>query len=189
MAVYRALISFQADSAFPRDAITISPHFSGDDPQGIANTLKTNLAAVASIGTTKRFVIKVYDAQKAPPSYPLATAEQGTGSFATATPRELALCLSYYAQWNRPRFRGRLYLPGFIVGGAALNLRPTAGQITTALAFRSVLTTGFPSGNYWVVYSPTSNTAAQVTHCWVDDEWDVVRSRGLRGETRQVQPV
>lgn len=188
MAYYRVQIGFQCDSAFPKDIVTLNPHFSGDDPQGIANTIKTNLLAVGTVGATKRFVIKVYDAQKAPPSYPLATAENGTGFFATTHPRELALCLSYYAQWNRPSFRGRLYLPIWLVGGS-LSLRPTNTQQQSVVAFKQVLTTGFPSGNYWVVWSKKNQTAAQVTHVWCDDEWDVQRSRGLRGEIRVLSAV
>jgi hypothetical protein len=35
-----------------------------------------------------------------------------------------------------------------------------------------------------VVYSRREKVARPVTNYWVDDEWDTVRSRGLRSSTR-----
>ena len=188
MAFYRVNMAFQYDSALPRDAITINPHFGGDDPAALALVLKNNLKAVSSIGASCPFRIRVYDAMKPPPSYPLAEEVNGTGFVATGAPRELALCLSYYSTWNRPRYRGRLYLPKQWVGGS-VDLRPTGAQITAALNFRSALTTGLPPAHNWIVFSERNQTGYGVTNAWVDDEWDVIRSRGLRGTTRQTATV
>lgn len=188
MAFYRANIQFQADSALPRDAMSINPHFSGDQPQALADALKTNLVGHVSIGATKAFRIRIYDAEKSPPSYPLAEATSGTGFFATTHPRELGLCLSYYSSWNRPRYRGRLYLPIWLLGGGT-GLRPTPGQMTIALDFRQMFTNGLPPAHNWIVYSPTNSDGYGVTDCWVDDEWDIQRSRGLKGTTRQTAEV
>lgn len=186
---YRANLSFQYDSAFPRDAMTINPHFGGDNPEALATALSTNLKAMTVLGATFPFRIRIYDAEKPPPSYPLHEITNGTGFGSwTVGPREVALCLSYYSTWNRPRYRGRLYLPAQWVGGT-IGPRPTAGQITKALEFRNVLTTGLPPGHNWCVYSPTNSDGYGVTDCWVDDEWDTVRSRGLRGQTRQLAEV
>lgn len=187
MALYLASIAFQADSALPRDRITITAHFAGDAPQALADALKTNLSGHVNIGT-KPFTVKIYDALKAPPSYPLGQAVNGSGSFTTNTPREIALCLSYYAAFNRPRTRGRMFLPFFIIGGA-LDLRPTTTQMTNALNFRNMFTTGLPTGHKWNTYSPTSGGSEPVTDVWVDDEWDTMRSRGLKGTTRQTATV
>lgn len=184
MAIYRANLAFQYDSALPRDAISINPHFFGDNPDALATALMTNLKAVSSIGAACPIRIRIYDAQKAPPSYPLAEKVNGSGFVATGSPRELALCLSYYSTWNRPRYRGRLYLPKQWVGGA-IDLRPTGAQMTAALNFRSVFSTGMPPSHNWVVYSELNDQAYGVSNVWVDDEWDIVRSRGLRGTTRQ----
>jgi hypothetical protein len=184
MALYRAQIGFAMDSALPRDIVTINPHFAGDAPQALADALKTNLIAQSTIGAGKRFVVKIYDALKSPPSYPLATAESSTGFWASGFPREVALCLSYYAAFNRKYTRGRLYIPATLIGGS-LGLRPTAGQITTALDFRKVFTDNLPPGHVWNQYSPTLKHSEPVTDVWVDDEWDTVRSRGLRGTVRQ----
>lgn len=188
MALYRASISFQMDSAFPRDAVTINPHFAGDSAQALADALKTNLIAVPTIGAAKAFTVKIYDALKAPPSFPLATATNGTGFWASGFPREVALCLSYYAAFNRPHSRGRLYIPATLIGGG-LALRPTQTQMDSVLAFRNVFINGLPTGHKWNTYSPTTGASEPVTNCWVDDEWDIVRSRGLRGETRRTATV
>lgn len=183
MALYRAQISFQLDSALPRDAVTINPHYDGDNAQALADALKSNLVANPKVGATTPFTVKIYDAKKAPPSFPLATASSGTGFLGTGFPREIALCLSYYATWNRPGFRGRLYIPMSILGGVA-GLRPTTTQRSDALNFGTTLGKSLPSNHFLIVYSRKAGTGAQVTHTWVDDEWDIVRSRGLKGTAR-----
>jgi hypothetical protein len=187
MAVYRVQIGFPFDSALPKDVITINPHYSGSDPQGLADRLKSNLIAGA-IGASGQFTIKVYDAQKPPPSYPLYTTSNGTGFWTTTNPHELAVCLSYFAQWNRPTFRGRLYIPSHFIGGV-LALRPSSAQRTAVGAWAGMLTSGLPAAHFWVLYSRKMDTASQVTDWWVNDEWDVVRSRGLRETTRTVGTI
>jgi len=187
MAVYRAAIAFPQDSSLPRDELSINPHFSGDDAQALANALKANLIAHASIAA-KPFKIKVYDAEKAPPSYPLATAEQAGTPPTTGVPREITLCLSYYGTWNRPTFRGRLYLPFTFIGGT-VSTRPTVGQQNAALSAAAVFKNGLPSSHQWVVWSRKNRTYAPVTNYWVDDEWDIQRSRGLKPTSRVVGTV
>jgi hypothetical protein len=183
MAIYRAQIGFAMDSALPRDVVTINPHYFGDNAQGLADALKANLLANTQVGATSPFTIKVYDAQKAPPSYPLATASSGTGFKTTSIPRELALCLSYYSTNNRPGYRGRLYIPASFCGGTP-SLRPSGTQQTNAMSFKNTLAQNLPAQHNWVIYSPKRNQSDGVTDVWVDDEWDIVRSRGLRGMSR-----
>lgn len=187
MAIYRAQISFDVDSALPRDRMVINPHFNGTDAQGLADVLKTNLIANAHVGAATPFTVKIYDAKKAPPSYPLATSSQTGTPRTTTCPRELALCLSYYATFNRPRFRGRVYIPAGFLGGT-IALRPTATQRQDVLTFATSFTTGLPSGTFWTVYSRVTGTDAQVSNWWCDDEWDIVRSRGLKGTARTTGP-
>jgi hypothetical protein len=187
MAIYRATIAFPQDSDLPRDRISINPHYFGDNAQGLADALKANLIAAPTIGA-KPFTIKIYDAQKAPPNFPLAMAEQIGTAPAGSGPREVALCLSYYSTWNRPRYRGRLYLPQTIWGGA-MGLRPTVGQQTNVVGFRTVLGSNLPAQHNWVVYSPTDQKSYTISNVWCDDEWDIVRSRGLRGTSRVLGTV
>lgn len=188
MSIYRAQISFPFDSALPRDLVTINPHFNGNAAQPLADVLKSNLIAHASVGASTPFTVKIYDAKQAPPSYPLAQSTNGTGYLTTTHAREMALCLSYYAQWNRPTFRGRLFIPGQFVGGT-FSLRPTSAQMAEVVSWKAVFTTGLPSGTFWTVYSRKTGLDAKVTNVWCDDEWDVMRSRGLKGTTRTVDVV
>jgi hypothetical protein len=180
--IFKAAISFPVDSTLPRDRETITPHFFGDNAAGLADALKQNLVAYVPVGA-KPFIIKVYDATKAPPSYPLAVAEQTGTAPASGAPREVCLCLSYYSSFNRPSYRGRLYLPSLLFGGAQ-GTRPTTAQQQAVVDFKDVLTQGLPGGTSWVVYSKKMNQSNQVTHVWCDDEWDIQRSRGLRGTSR-----
>lgn len=188
MAIYRAQIAFQLDSALPRDAVTINPHYFGDNAQGLANALKANLLAHPAVSTIKPFKIKIYDAQKPPPSFPLAEAANGTGFATTSIPREMALCLSYYSSFNRPSYRGRLYIPMALIGGQ-LNLRPTQAQIDEVLTWGPLLGKQLPAQHNWVIYSRKRNASDGVTAYWCDNEWDVVRSRGLRGDARSTGTI
>jgi len=187
MAIYRAQIAFQVDGNLPADAMTINPHYFGDNAQGLADALKSNLSVFASIGPAVPFSVKIYDAEKAPPSFPVATAVQAGTPVNSTVPRELSLCLSYYSTWNRPRLRGRLYIPSpFITGSYAS--RPTGAQINEALSWNVPLTDNLPAAHNMVVWSRMDRKANGVSMFWVDDEWDIVRSRGRKPTTRAQAP-
>jgi len=188
MATYRVQIGFQLDSALPKDLVTINPHYNGDNPQALGDALKVNLLAFGPVSTTVPFTIKVYDALKAPPSYPLYTTSNGTGFYPTVRPREVALCLSYYSTYNRKSYRGRLFIPGGFITGTQ-DVRPTSGQMASALSWKNVIGKGLPSAHNWVVWSPKLQQSNGVSHVWVDDEWDTVRSRGLKGTTRILETL
>jgi hypothetical protein len=164
MAIYRVQIGFPFDSVFPRDVVTINPHYLGDNAQAIVDRIKANLIA------------------STPPSYPIAQATNGTGFWTSIAPKEVSLCLSYFAAWNRPTFRGRLYIPNHFIGGT-LGQRPTPTQRQSCADWATLLTSGM-SGQSLAVYSRKMKTAAGVTDWWVDDEWDIQRSRGGKPTTR-----
>jgi len=183
MAIYRAQIAFPFDSAFPRDVVTINPHFIGDNAQAVADALKANMIASVHVGASLPFSIKIYDAKKAPPSYPIAQASNGTGFLTTDKPREVGLCLSFYSTFNRPSYRGRLYIPGAIIGGAQA-LRPTGSQRQAAGDWAAILGVGLPAQHTWAVYSRKLGVANTISDWFVDDEWDIQRKRGMRPTTR-----
>jgi hypothetical protein len=177
-------MQFPVDSTLPRDLMTLNPHFSGDNPDALLGVLQANLNAWS--GTAgKPFTLKAYDAAALPPTYPLATREQ-TGTVPNSPhPREVACCLSYYTGFNRPRFRGRLYLPALWLT-SNLVLRPTQAIRDLVLTFATgVLAKSLPTGHVWGVWSKTERKfQGRTDNIWCDDEWDTVRSRGLRSTTR-----
>lgn len=189
MSVYRAQIAFQMDTALPRDAMTINPHYFSTDPAALAVALKANLIANPNVGSVYGFTIKIYDAQKAPPNYPLATQASTPSLAVTSNPRELSLCLSYYATNNVVTKRGRLYIPAALITGGIATLRPTQAQIDKAMTFGPTLGKNLGTGNSWVVWSRKLNSQATVTNYWCDNEWDIVRSRGMRGTARTLGTI
>lgn len=188
MPFYRASLIFETDTALPRDAISIHPHFSSPDPDALAGALKTNLDGWAPTAG-KTYEIKIYDAMKAPPSFPLATRKNVGSTQTSGCPREVALCLSYFSTYNRPRYRGRLFLPASWLGSSP-GIRPTAGVMTAAMGFATeVLTKSLPQSTNWIVFSRIDRNGYGVSDYWVDDEWDTVRSRGMKSTTRQTAKV
>jgi hypothetical protein len=189
MPVYRVQMSFPFDSTLPRDVVTINPHYFANDASPLLDALKDNLAATTYV-STHPFTLKAYDAAKSPPNFPVAIKEQLGTAPNSGIPREVALCLSYYATNNRPRTRGRLYLPPTWFTAVA-NVRPSGAIITAALGFAAdVLTKNLPSGAFWECWSTVEKAGmGRVTHVWVDDEWDTIRSRGMRATTRQTATV
>lgn len=197
MPILKLQCSFMMDTAFPRDRMVITPHFDvgefidfpgGADANNLCNDLATALDAW-TIGT-QEIVVKSYDAQGTPPVFPNGTATKNVGVVgSSASPREVALCLSFYAGQNRPRRRGRLYIPAPLLSGASVSMRPSAANITNVAGIVPILT-GLGGTNVdWVVYSRADDEAHPVSNWWIDDEWDTQRSRGGRAIGRQAGSV
>jgi len=188
MAILRLQCAFQYDTAFPRDRMVITPHFNDADLTTSEQDLCNDLADALVLwgGATGEVKVTSYDAQGTPPVYPNGEAVRNTGVVdSTNWPRELSLCLSYYSERNIPRRRGRLYLPIPIVAASGnVGLIPTQQQIDKAMALAPIFADLGGTEVDWVVYSRAANAAYPVSHYWVDNEWDVQRSRGLRATTR-----
>lgn len=189
MPIYRVNMAFQYDGALPKDAISINPHFNASDPAALLAALKANLIAYNPV-TANPFVLKAYVAGADPPNYPVATASQTGTPASSGMPREVALCLSYFTTYNRPRYRGRLYLPAWWFT-AVLNTRPSGAIMSAALDFApKVLTKSLPAQANWVMWSHRDKKSqGGVTDLWCDDEWDTIRSRGLSSTTRTTAKV
>jgi len=199
--LYKVAIGVQVDNNLARDQMWVTPHFHDtagtQSPAQLATQLANNL--ISWLGTPARSQVKVYleDFNPGVPHNPLAVADAGTvgNTLSSSGPREIALCLSYYAGQNTKRYRGRLYIPHAwirVAGGgssAAPGPRPTAQMMATAAAFASVLTPARANGNNWCVASTVDKIGRDVTNAWVDDEWDIQRKRGYRGTTRTLVTV
>lgn len=191
MPVWRLQTSFGADTPFIRDRLVITPvfddHGATTDPQGLCDDLAAALAAWAIGG--REVHVKAYDAQGTPPVFPQGDAIVNAASFPSSNMmREVALCLSFFSGRNLPRQRGRLYIPAAIIGaGGSVRPSPT---VTDKVAALVPIFTGLGGTDVdWSVYSPTTDTARPVSDWWIDDEWDTVRSRGLRATDRRIGSV
>jgi hypothetical protein len=194
MAIYRLQVAWQMDTAFPRDALVVTPHFNNtgglltdSDTDALCEDLATALDAWDNV--TTQLTVKAYDAQGTPPVFPVGSAIRNPGVTAVSqVPREVAVCLSYYSGQNVPRKRGRLYIPAVIMQPAtgvrpASTIRDKVGQLATIFADLGGVDID------WSVYSRVDDTARAVSNWWVDDEWDTIRSRGLRSTTRTLGTV
>jgi hypothetical protein len=200
--IYKCSIGVQTDNNLARDNIWVNPHFRDTTGASTPAQLAGRLAAGFGswFGAPVRGTVKVYleDFNPAAIHNPLAVADFGTvGTYATSSgPREIALCLSYYSNQNTKRYRGRLYIPHAwirVAGGGASSApppRPTAQTMATAGSFyTTVLKSPEIDGFKWTLASTVDRVDRTVTAWWVDDEWDVVRSRGFRGTTRTTGTV
>lgn len=188
MPIWKLQCSFWQDSVFARDAMIITPHFNdggvGSDPGGLC----TDLAAALDTWTPnpQQITVKAYDAEGTAPVEPAGEATLNVGSSpASVCPREVSLCLSFFAESNVPRKRGRLYIPVPVLS-ITPGVRPTSGHRDSVGALAAIFSDLGGVDVDWCVWSRADQVARPVTNWWVDDEWDTIRSRGLRATTRTV---
>lgn len=97
-------------------------------------------------------------------------------------PREVALCLSYFAGRNLPRLRGRMYIGPIRL--AAMGDRPTEQLMGTLGALAEGISGLGGINVQWVQHSEASGEYTNVTDYWVDNAWDTQRRRGIEASTR-----
>lgn len=189
-----------ATGALARDKITNTLHFrkvglggaGGDDnlAQDLVQIYSTKPGLFQGMQTIE---VRQYDLEDAPgPPMKIKTGTV-TGSPPGSSPRELALCLSFRGSQNVPRQRGRI----FVGPVAPTGLRPGL-EVRNAILQMGNEFAGLGGADVdWCVYSPTTRGAAAglgdsffpVKKMWVDDEWDTMRSRGLRPTSRVEQDL
>jgi hypothetical protein len=187
MPVFRLQCSFASDTPLARDRIIITPHFNdtlpGTDPQGLCEDLANALNAWDN--AAREINVKAYDAQGTPPVFPVGDFTVNAAQVPASTGvREVAICLSYFSQLNRPRSRGRLYISASLAGIATNASRPSAANRQKVADLVPILTGLGGTDVDWVVYSRRDNQPKSVSHWWVDDAWDIQRSRGLAPTAR-----
>lgn len=184
--ILKLQVSAQGDNALPRDNFVITPHFEVPAVIADADSLCQDLADALNdwMNDKREIIVKAYDAQGTVPVYPIGVGVASAGLAPPSTsPREVAICLSFYSQRNIPRNRGRLYIPHTWMGGA-IGVRPAAQNRTTVGSLAQIFADLGGVDVDWVVFSRSDNDAKPVSNWWVDDEWDTMRSRGLRPTTR-----
>lgn len=196
MTTYAFQISMPVTDTLPRNRFSNTIHL--DHVAGIVQPtdLEAMCADIVELyatkyqNATKEIVCKAYDTD-AVPNYPRAAVSVNAGqAWATDSPREIALCLSYSGEYKgNKNERGRIYLfAPLYTSGSVNSLRPNAAWLSWALSWYEASNESFPDlgGIDWKfgVYSSTLKKFTQTTQAWVNDEWDIVRKRGLRETTR-----
>jgi len=186
MPIWRLQCTWQLDTVAPRDKVMITPHFNDigatTDPQNLCDDMLAGLQTITQ--HTGEVQVKAYDAQGSVPVYPQGDAIINKGVTQDSLfPRELALCLSFYGERNVKRQRGRLFVPLDFCTPGQPGLRPT--MPVNKLGLLSDLLQGLGGADVdWCVYSRFLDQAFSVTDWWYDNEWDIMRSRGMKGTAR-----
>ncbi len=190
MAIWRLQVEVAGDTVFPRDRAVITPHFNNtqttfldEDVDSLCEDLAT--ALVGYFNEAREIRVTGYDAQGTPPVFPQGQAVRNVGlAPESQKPREIAVCLSFYAGVNRPKRRGRLYIPWFATNQGVGSPRPTVANRQKVADLVPILADLGGANVDWGVYSRTDDAFFKATNWWVDDEWDTMRSRGLRPAAR-----
>lgn len=203
MTQIRAQVITRRLTDLPRDSIVNTVHFRVDpiwDPvvdgpnwTNIATDLRNVFKA------SRQFIpdgygveVKVYDVQQAQPREVKAHAPwqlYNQPVSGDAAPREVALCLSFRGASNVPRQRGRIFIGPWAVG--VMKERPEAGPRANLIALANGMANIGGVDIDWCVRSTfpvvagnLGGTMYPVQASFVDDEWDTVRSRGLKSTAR-----
>jgi hypothetical protein len=75
-------------------------------------------------------------------------------------------------------------MPVNVIGQSAGYIRPTVGIMNIVKSLAPLLENAGGADVDWSVFSRLDNVARAVTDYYVDDEWDTVRSRGMRPVSR-----
>lgn len=206
MAIFLFTANFPGLSGLPEDVIVNTFHFEGGgaDPGNVVDMIDDFYITVPTAGGTSTiasymsndsvddtYTIRGYDLSDPIPRIPVIEESRSLVGLGTTEglPRELAICASYQATRlsgvNQARRRGRLYIGGL---GDAANIDgmvQTAYTTTISRKMSDLRDAAIASVSWsWVVYSPTSSSAAVVDNGWVDNAWDVQRRRGVRPTVR-----
>lgn len=191
MAKVRLQASILPTGGLPRDAITNTIFLDTDEVATDPNygSLATDLAVIyqglganlmpAGVGNV---TVRAYDMADDSPRRVRAEATRAIAGTGGPGPREVALCLSFRAERNLPRHRGRVFMGP--IRSSLMGERPT-NTLEPAIAQFANGISGLGGVNVqWVVYSRRDNTYRTVRQWWHDDEWDTQRSRGLKSTRR-----
>lgn len=190
MPVWRLQTAIGADSPDIRDRFVITPHVNDRGPTTDPQQLCQDWADTLNgwIGNNLHEIrVTAYDAEGTPPVFPQGDVTINAGGFpASNCPREVALCLSFFSERNAPRSRGRLFLPvALIVTNFSIGtVRPSPGIMAKVGNLATGLSNLGGTDVDWSVYSRVDAEAKAISNWYVDDEWDTIRSRGLRPTDR-----
>lgn len=196
MPLRRFQVSAMLDTGLPRDRIVnnvylntaVLPGVSGDDPDALADDLAHVFDDIWYAPGRTEIAVSAYrvDQQGPPDAHVVINPGQIAQS---AIPRELAICLSFYANLNQPRRRGRIYLSASGAGIASATKDIPVNMVTKALDLATGIANVGGIDVDWSTHSTIDGSHHGVTDAWCDAEWDTVRSRGLASRGRQTRHI
>jgi hypothetical protein len=214
-----AQVSLGSDSGLPEDRIVNTFHFRGQgdlsNPAMWGPTLNKvrDFYITPGLGSTSApqthmssalavagHMVKLYDQGLLPPRVPVAELTFSLFPASTATPAEVALCMSFrgplLSGTNPKRRRGRIYF-----GPMARDNEVTQGHSTIPATnvMNDLKNAGLKllaanvepaidqlDGSVWVVAGLSG--LVDVAHVWVDNAWDTQRRRGKAPTARVSGP-
>lgn len=203
MTEIRALVITRKASDLPIDHVTNTLHFDTDSPftwldQALEGLNETQLAIdLRNVFRDRWFhtngmgvEVKMYDLQD-----PIPRPVRGHANWAALTgqnsgapaPREVACCLSFRGATNTKRTRGRIFVGPYTA--AQTNERPSEGVTGNLMTLAQGIANLGGIDIDWCVRSSFGNAMHPVKFCWADNEWDTIRSRGLKPTSRSTLTV
>jgi hypothetical protein len=197
MAIARCEVSIHAADDIPRDFAVNTVYHNITDIDILSDTDWTNHANEVRDAFTgadsddedftlfngRVVEVKAYDMADAKPR-PVKAHVITTPGIAIAAadlgPRQVALCLSYYAARNLPTTRGRLFLgpinsPTPVPGSGLMGLVLNLGHALFNIGGANV---------HWQQRSEKTGVTSTITNWWVDNRWDTQRRRLVKATSR-----
>lgn len=204
---FAAQVILRGISGSPKDVYTNTFYFRNDSaiigPEDVADQLTANLQAFYGTAPTTVATpvsiasrmsgaiiadnpeVRVYDLGSPAPRYPIVNFMALDFTTTSALPSEVAACLSYVAQSNQPRNRGRIYLGPLAANTSVVaDGRPQVDSAFRISALASAKRLMDISNMTWSLYSPTSGTMKPITGFWMDNAFDTQRRRGEESSGR-----
>jgi hypothetical protein len=189
--------AFQFHDASAKNQAVVTSHFNvGFDPIAFGDTNATQLCSdladkwgfMAGIGATTPYSVSAYKRGGAKLGLPVAKVQRnpaGTPKVVGVVP-EACVCLSYYAGVNAPRYRGRMYLPAWLLGATSSSMATTVpSALRTACESLVGYLAGLGGANVdWGVWSQADHTFRKATNYFISDAWAIQRRRGIKETAR-----
>ena len=157
-----------------------------DEVRDVFSNVSPDTSAGTHLLAGRKITVKCYDLADAKPRpvrgmsvYVPATQDPN----ASVGPRQIALCLSYYAGRNLPSERGRIYIGPLKFTDLAP--KPASFVQDAVLAIGKGLFNVGGGNVHWQQHSEKSGVTSTITDIWVDNRWDTIRGRLQRADSRE----
>jgi hypothetical protein len=193
----RALISGHLSTDPKKDKLTNTVYFVAPNSEvlqvdwsKLANDLADQVVLKPWMNGADTINVRMYSLEDPEPRQPKADVTKPKPGVTGLGPRQIALVLSFRGAGTRARDRGRIYLGQY--GSAAMGDRPSDALLNGAITVADALAGLGGVDIDWSVFSPTTYLTSQnygqsfkpVQLAWVDDRWDVQRSRAIEPTKR-----